>query len=279
MAERIAKCEILIAQPDRRASGLKRLPARALRGRQGDRAIPTRSWCARHDMHAMAIPAERARDRPRRRRHQQHPGRGDAQARRAGVQRAGRQRQRGEGAGARRHAARRAQPACRRCASSAALDGDDAATRQGGRGRQEAVRRLRAAAATRSASSASGKIGSLVADAAIKLGMNVLGYDPRDHGRRRLEPAVAGAQARTASTTCCKRARLRHAARAAARATRHLSTRSDIALMQPRRGAAQLRARRRSSTRTRCSRRSTASRLECVRLRLSRAPRCSASRG
>jgi D-3-phosphoglycerate dehydrogenase len=37
-----------------------------------------------------------------------------------------------------------------------------------------------------------GKIGCLVADAAIKLGMNVIGYDPGDHRRCRLEPAVAG---------------------------------------------------------------------------------------
>jgi D-3-phosphoglycerate dehydrogenase len=34
-----------------------------------------------------------------------------------------------------------------------------------------------------------GKVGCLVADAAIKLGMNVLGYDPGHHRRRRVEPA------------------------------------------------------------------------------------------
>ena len=67
-----------------------------------------------------------------------------SQARHPGVQRAGRQRQRGEGAGARRHADRRAQPRPGARASCKALDGD-ARPRQDGRGRQEAVRRLRAA--------------------------------------------------------------------------------------------------------------------------------------
>ena len=45
-----------------------------------------------------------------------------------------------------------------------------------------------------------GKIGCLVADAAIKLGMNVLGLRPRHHRRRGLEPAVAGEEGRAAST-------------------------------------------------------------------------------
>ena len=47
-----------------------------------------------------------------------------------------------------------------------------------------------------------GKIGCLVADAAIKLGMNVHRLRPRDHRRRGLEPAVAGAARRTASARC-----------------------------------------------------------------------------
>ena len=62
-----------------------------------------------------------------------------------------------------------------------------------------------------------GKIGCLVADAAIKLGMNVIGYDPRDHRRRGLEPAVAGAARRTAVDEVLQAQRLRHPARAAGR--------------------------------------------------------------
>ena len=49
---------------------------------------PTRSWCARPTCTRCDDPGQRARHRPRRRRHQQHPGRGDERARRAGVQRA-----------------------------------------------------------------------------------------------------------------------------------------------------------------------------------------------
>jgi glutamate dehydrogenase/leucine dehydrogenase len=37
-----------------------------------------------------------------------------------------------------------------------------------------------------------GAIGSYIAEAAIKLGMNVVGFDPGDHGGRRVAPAVAG---------------------------------------------------------------------------------------
>ena len=69
--------------------------------------------------------------------------------------------------------------------------------------------------ATRSASIGLGKVGSLVADAAIKLGMNVLGYDPRHHRRRGVEPAVAGQEGAQRRGGAQER-RLRHAARAAA---------------------------------------------------------------
>ena len=138
---------------------------------------PTRSWCARADMHAMAIPAERARDRPRRRRHQQHPGRGDERARRAGVQRAGRQRQRGQGTGARRHADGGAQPragaALRRRARRRRRADLDKRVEDG----KKAFAGFELAGQTLGIIGL-GKIGCLVADAAIKLGMNVLGYDP-----------------------------------------------------------------------------------------------------
>ena len=98
-------------------------------------------------------------------------------ARRAGVQRAGRQRQRGEGAGARRHAAGGAQPRAgaalrrrprrrRRPTSTSAVE--DGKKHFAG---FELPRRTLGIVGL-------GKIGSLVADAAIKLGMNVLGYDP-----------------------------------------------------------------------------------------------------
>ena len=47
-----------------------------------------------------------------------------------------------------------------------------------------------------------GAIGSLVADTAIKLGMKVHRLRSRDHRRRRVAPAVAGAARRTASRRC-----------------------------------------------------------------------------
>ena len=102
-----------------RATGCTAFPARATpsarRSTHPD-AILVRS----HDMHAMAIPASVQGDRPRRRGHQQHSGRGDVEARRSRLQCAGRQRQRGEGAGARRAADGRAQRRAGACATSAA---------------------------------------------------------------------------------------------------------------------------------------------------------------
>ena len=101
--------------------GLHRFPAaRYTVGKAVERpdAIIVRS----HDMHAMAIPASVQGDRPRRRRHQQHSGRGDVETRRAGVQRAGRERQRGQGAGAGRAADGRAQRGAGARATSARLD-------------------------------------------------------------------------------------------------------------------------------------------------------------
>ena len=98
-------------------------------------------------------------------------------ARRAGIQRAGRQRQRGQGAGARRHAASRRATCCRRRASSTVLR---ATTRRSTRRSKRARKQFAGIELPRHTLGiiGLGKIGSLVADAAIKLGMNVLGYDP-----------------------------------------------------------------------------------------------------
>ena len=70
--------------------------------------IPMRSWCARRTCTSCDA-RHPARRRPRRRRHQQHPGRGALEEGHPGVQRARRERERREGAGARRHVPRRAQ--------------------------------------------------------------------------------------------------------------------------------------------------------------------------
>ena len=59
-----------------------------------------------------------------------------------------------------------------------------------------------------------GRIGSLVADAAIKLGMQVLGLRSRDHRGGGLEPAVPGAQG-AQHRGGAQEQRVRHAARAA----------------------------------------------------------------
>ena len=66
-------------------SGLDRLPAGTyVTGK--DVAEPDAVLVRSADMHKMAIPPSVQADRPRRRRHQQHPGEGHERARRAGVQ-------------------------------------------------------------------------------------------------------------------------------------------------------------------------------------------------
>jgi hypothetical protein len=141
-----------------------------------DIADPTPSSCARPTCTA-GHPGQRAGDRPRRRRHQQHPGGGDERARRAGVQRAGRQRQRGEGTGAGRHADGRAQPAggaaVRRPGWTRPTPTSTRAVEDG----KKAFAGFELAGQTLGVIGL-GKIGCLVADAAIKLGMQVMGYDP-----------------------------------------------------------------------------------------------------
>ena len=188
------------AQQRSRQVGPEALSRRALRGGARSRRIPTRSWCARRTCTSIEFGPSLRAVGPRRRRHEQHPGRGDDQARRAGVQRAGRQRQRGEGAGARRHADRGAQPRARAGISSsgsknsADLDKTD-------RGRQEAVRRLRAAGphAGRDRPGQDRQPGRRRRDPPRHERARLR---PAHHGRGRLEPALAGEARRTRSTRC-----------------------------------------------------------------------------
>ena len=162
------------------------------------RALPRRQGRRRPggDPAALGRPAQgddrahRAGDRARRRRHQQHPGRADERARRAGVQRAGRQRQCGEGAGAGRHAdggaPDRAGAALRR---HARRQGER--PRRHRRRRQEGVRRHRTGRphAGRDRPGQDRLPGRRRRHQARHAGARPR---PRHHGRRRLEPAVAG---------------------------------------------------------------------------------------
>jgi len=95
---RAKKCEILVINQIAQV-GLKRFPAdryAVVKESKDPKAILVRS----QDLHKFEFgPSLRAVGRA---------GGGALQARRAGVQRAGRERQRGQGAGARRHADRRA---------------------------------------------------------------------------------------------------------------------------------------------------------------------------
>ena len=148
-------------------------------------------------MHGMAIPDYRACRRPRRRRRQQHSGGGAQQARHPGVQRAGRQRECREGAGARRPAPRRAQH-LQAWAFARALDGDDHAIDEAvEKGKKKFVgfelpgRTLGVVGL--------GAIGVEVANSALALGMKVLGYDPQITVQRAWQLSVgrrAGALAR-----------------------------------------------------------------------------------
>ena len=98
MAKAAKKLEVLVLNPIAQV-GLKRLPAEryeVVKESKSPDVILVRSA----DMHAMKFDASAEGGRPRRRRRQQHSGGGALEARRAGVQRAGRERQRGEGTGA-----------------------------------------------------------------------------------------------------------------------------------------------------------------------------------
>ena len=124
----------------------------------------------------LADPGLGARGGPRRRRGEQHPGRGADRPWRTGLQRAWRERQRRQGTRARRHAAGGPEPG--RCTSLLErLDADDPELD----GRVEAGKKEFAGfelAGHTLGVIGLGKIGCLVADAAIKLGMKVIGYDP-----------------------------------------------------------------------------------------------------
>ena len=140
--------------------------------------IPTPSWCARPTCTSSRLPRHAARRGPRRRGHQQHPGRGAVEEGHPGVQRARRQCQRREGAGARRHVPRGAQHLPRPGRSRSRSSGDDhaidVAVEKGKKnfvgfelpGRTLGVVGL-------------GAIGVEVANSALALGMKVLGYDPQ----------------------------------------------------------------------------------------------------
>ena len=97
-----------------------------------------------------------AGDRARRRGHQQHPGAGDEPARRAGVQRAGRERERGQGARARRHADRGAQPRAGGAVRRPACEATTRRCRSGSRTRRSASP-ASSCRGTRSASSGSAR--------------------------------------------------------------------------------------------------------------------------
>ena len=102
MAKAGRKFEVLVLNQIAQV-GPEALPAGALRGGARKSRTPDAILVRSQDMHAHghSAPALKAIG-ARRRGHQQHPGGGAEQARRAGVQRAGRERQRGEGAGDRR---------------------------------------------------------------------------------------------------------------------------------------------------------------------------------
>ena len=106
-----------------------------------------------------------------------------------------------------------------------------------------------------------GKIGCLVADAAIKLGMNVLGYDPDITVDAAWSLPSQVRSARPASTRCCKQRAVRDAARAAGRGDAPPGQRRQHRPDAAGRGAAQLQRAKAWSTTARCSPRSPRGRL------------------
>ena len=199
--------------------GLEAPAGRTLSHRQGGRRTRTPSWCVRRNMHEMQIPAS-----------VKAIGRAGAGTNNIPVKTMS---ERGvpvfNAPGANANAvkelviagmliaARNSPP---RCEFVRGLSGDDETLAQAGRRRQEALRRHGTAEHTLGVIGL-GEIGSLVADAAIRLGMNVLGYDPEI-----TVDAAWGlpAQVKKANSIdeVLKAQRFRHAARAAAAATRKL---------------------------------------------------------
>ena len=183
-----------------RPAACTRLPADALHGRQGRRPTPTRSWCARPTCTRWRFrPSVRAIGRA---------GAGTNNIPVAAMSARGVPVFNAPGANANAvkelvlagmlMAARNLAPALRFVAQ---LDAGARRPRQARRGRQEELRRLELAGQTLGIIGL-GKIGCLVADAAHQAGHERARLRPRDHRRRRLEPAVAGAARRPASTRC-----------------------------------------------------------------------------
>ena len=202
MAKAGKKLEVLVLNPIAQV-GLKRLPAERYEVGQGIEV-------ARRDPGALGGHARDGNSTPGSRR-SGAPAPAPttfrckelSQARRAGVQRAGRQRQRGEGTGARRHADRGAQ--------SRRLPG----VRHGSGCERSRIWRRRSKAGKKAYAGVElpghtlgviglGKIGSLVADAAIRLGMNVLGYDPEITVDAAWSLPSQVQQGATRWTSCCK---------------------------------------------------------------------------
>ena len=255
-------CSTTIAQV-----GLKRFPAETLRGGQGvdaTRRDPgalaghARRWrspiaCGRSGAPAPASTTSRCAAM--------------SQARRAGVQRAGRERQRGEGAGARRHADRGAQPRAGAASSSARCAATTPPCRRRSRTARSSFAGVELPGHTLGVIGL-GKIGSLVADAAIRLGMNVLGYDPEITVDAAWSLPSQVRKRATSIEEVLQGEPLRHAARAArCETTRHLVNAKQRRAAASRRGAAQLLARGRRRRRGGASRRSTRSALKCLRVR------------
>jgi D-3-phosphoglycerate dehydrogenase len=113
-----------------------------------------------------------------------------------------------------------------------------------------------------------GKIGCLVADAAIKLGMNVLGFDP-DITVDAAWSLPSQVRRATSVNDVLKQAQFVTLHVPLVEATRHLVNDANIGLMKRRRGAAQLQPRGRRRRQPRCSTRSRRT-ARPVRLRLPR---------
>ena len=230
--------------------GLERLPGDRYRSSRTSPS-PTRSWCARRTCTRSTIPGSVKAIGRAGAGTNNIPVAAMSQARRAGVQRAGRQRQRGQGARASPAmllAARNIVPALalRRAVSTAPTIATS-------------TRRSRRARRSSSASSCPDRTLGVI-------GLGAIGVPGRRRGASRsawtcsvttrsitvdarLElPSQRGAHGASLDDAVRAR-RLRHAARAAGRRRRATwSTRRDSALMRAGGRSAQLRARRRSST-------------------------------
>ena len=240
------------AQPDLGQSGLSRLPAeRYAVGKDVARSGGDPGALGRHARDGRFRASVRAIGRAGAGTNN-IPVEAMSAARRAGVQRAGRQRQRGEGAGARRHAARGAQPRAGAALRRRARHGDDADLDKAVEDGKKAFAGFELPGQTLGIIGL-GKIGCLVADAAIKLGMNVLGYDPDITVDAAWSLPSQVQQGATSVDEVLQASALRDPARAAARRDAPPGQRRQHRPDAARRGAAQLLARGRGRRRARCS--------------------------